>query len=66
MMNYGTIKTRTSWKSRGNTIQASNSHTGLYIINYPDGGFATVSSTEELMMQIHPMDKTHHNGATKR
>lgn len=53
---------KNSWKTRnGITIQISNSHDDLFIINYPDGGFATVHSTVDQMLAKYP-----ENGTTKK
>lgn len=45
-----------TWISRGIKISQSCHHKDLFILNYPDGGFVTISSSQEAMQRLHPKD----------
>lgn len=45
-----------TWISRGVKISQSCHHKDLFILNYPDGGFVTISSSQEAMQRMHPKD----------
>jgi len=45
-----------SWISRGVKISQSCYHKDMFIVSYPDGGFITISSSQEQMQLLHPKD----------
>jgi len=42
--------------SRGNKIVQSTHHEKMFVINYPDGGFISITSSCENMLLLHPPD----------
>ena len=43
--------------SNGALIKQSSSHPGMFIFEYPNGGFCTINSTATLIQETHKRDK---------